>query len=167
MRRLITAFLLLLFACGPAFADLRAAVNALGQAKLDGMEQAIKAVAAEPGDATQKVLDEDPPYEAIESYGTELMAGLNKIGVAHGLDLHVQGLPAGFHVSFGPTGRVHDFAGLSQLDLARYARFATRLAEHGLWVTGRGIWYVSAAHGSAELADTLERFDNAVSASLP
>ena len=117
--------------------------------------------------ATQKVLDEDPPYEAIESYGTELMAGLNKIGVAHGLDLHVQGLPAGFHVSFGPTGRVHDFAGLSQLDLARYARFATRLAEHGLWVTGRGIWYVSAAHGSAELADTLERFDNAVSASLP
>ena len=57
MRRLITAFLLLLFACGPAFADLRAAVNALGQAKLDGMEQAIKAVAAEPGDAKQKVLD--------------------------------------------------------------------------------------------------------------
>ena len=34
-----------------------AAVNALGQAKLDGMEQAIKAVAAEPGEARQKVLD--------------------------------------------------------------------------------------------------------------
>ena len=38
MRPLITAFLLLMLACGPAFADLRAAVNALGQAKLDGME---------------------------------------------------------------------------------------------------------------------------------
>ena len=57
MRRLITAFIVLLFAAGPALADLRAAVNALGQAKLDQMEQAIKAVAAEPGDATQKVLD--------------------------------------------------------------------------------------------------------------
>ena len=57
MRSLITALLLLLLACGPAYADLRAAVNALGQAKLDGMEQAIKAVAAEPGEATQKVLD--------------------------------------------------------------------------------------------------------------
>ena len=57
MRPLITAFLLLMLACGPAFADLRAAVNALGQAKLDGMEQAIKSVAAEPGEAKQKVLD--------------------------------------------------------------------------------------------------------------
>jgi urea transport system permease protein len=57
MRRLITAFLMLLLACGPAFADLREAVNALGKAKLDGMEQAIKAVAAEPGDAGRKVLD--------------------------------------------------------------------------------------------------------------
>ena len=33
MRRLITAFLMLLLACGPAFADLREAVNALGKAK--------------------------------------------------------------------------------------------------------------------------------------
>lgn len=57
MRRLITVLLLLLLASGPAFADLRVAVTALGQAKLDGMEQAIKAVAAEPGDAKQKVLD--------------------------------------------------------------------------------------------------------------
>ena len=57
MRPLITAFLLLMLACGPAFAELRAAVNALGQAKLDGMEQAIKSVAAEPGEAKQKVLD--------------------------------------------------------------------------------------------------------------
>ena len=57
MRRLISALLILLLACGPAFADLREAVNALGKAKLDGMEQAIKAVAAEPGDAKQKVLD--------------------------------------------------------------------------------------------------------------
>lgn len=57
MRRVITAVLLLLLACSPAFADLREAVNALGQAKLGDMEQAIKAVAAAPGDARQKVLD--------------------------------------------------------------------------------------------------------------
>jgi urea transport system permease protein len=57
MRRLMTAFMFLLLACSPAFADLREAVNALGKAKLDGMEQAIKAVAAEPGEAKQKVLD--------------------------------------------------------------------------------------------------------------
>ena len=117
--------------------------------------------------ATQQVLEQDPPYEAIEAYGTELMASLENIGLAHGLDLHVQGLPAGFHVSFGPAGKIQDFASMGRLDLARYAKFAARLAENGLWVTGRGIWYVSAAHGSSELAYTLERFDNAVRASLP
>ena len=37
--------------------------------------------------------------------------------------------------------------------------FATRLAEHGLWLAQRGIWYVSAAHGDEDLADTLERFE--------
>ncbi|PZF78020.1 urea ABC transporter permease subunit UrtB [Aestuariivirga litoralis] len=57
MRRLIAAVLLLLLAGGPALADLRQAVNALGQAKLADMEQAIKTVAAEPGEASQKALD--------------------------------------------------------------------------------------------------------------
>ena len=57
MRRLITAFCILLAFAGTAMADLREAVNALGQVKIDGFEQAIKAVAAEPGDAPPKVLE--------------------------------------------------------------------------------------------------------------
>ncbi|WP_421693742.1 urea ABC transporter permease subunit UrtB [Aestuariivirga sp.] len=57
MRRLIATLLILFLSAAPAMADLRAAVNALGQAKLAGLEQAIKAVAAEPGEAPQKVLD--------------------------------------------------------------------------------------------------------------
>jgi len=57
MRRLIIALFMLLLAAAPAVADLRTAINALGQAKFDQMEQAIKAVAAEPGDAKQPALD--------------------------------------------------------------------------------------------------------------
>lgn len=90
------------------------------------------------------------------------MDGLRAIGASHDLDLHVQGLPAAFHVSFGPDSPVHDFRGAKRLDLARYARLAQTMSDHGLWCTGRGIWYVSTTHGPDELADTLTRFEDAV-----
>ena len=57
MRRLIIAFCILIFASSTAMADLREAVNALGKVKIDGFEQAIKAVAAEQGDAPGRVLE--------------------------------------------------------------------------------------------------------------
>ena len=57
MRRLILALCMLVFAAGTAMADLRESVNALGKAKLDGFEDIIKSIAAEPGDAPAKVLD--------------------------------------------------------------------------------------------------------------
>jgi glutamate-1-semialdehyde 2,1-aminomutase len=77
-------------------------------------------------------------------------------------------MPVAFHVSFpGRAGSaselVSDFAGLEKLDLAKYARFTQVLAAHGVWVAGRGIWYVSAAHGAAELSDTLARVDESLS----
>lgn len=57
MRRLILVFAILLLGASSAMADLRATVNALGKAKLDGLEQAVKAVAAEGGEASQRTLD--------------------------------------------------------------------------------------------------------------
>lgn len=111
--------------------------------------------------ATMDVLREDPPYERVDAYGSRLMAGLREIGERRGVPLHVQGLPAAFHVSFGETGDVVDHAGISRLDLARYARFAQTLAGRGVWVANRGIWFVSTAHGESEFSDTLERVDAA------
>ena len=57
MRRLIAILLCVLFAAVPALADLRDSVNALGSVKLEGMEAAIKAVVAEPGEASTKALE--------------------------------------------------------------------------------------------------------------
>lgn len=56
MQRMIIALVLLLFSATAASADLRDAVNALGKAKLDRLEEAVKSVAAQGGDAAQKVL---------------------------------------------------------------------------------------------------------------
>lgn len=112
--------------------------------------------------ATQRLLDEDPPYDRIEAYGRELMDSLVKIGESHGVPLRVQGLGAAFHAGFGAPGVVRDWRELGALDLARYAEFAAVLARQGVWVAARGAWYVSSAHGEREFETTLERVEAAV-----
>src|SRR5690606_19501981 len=106
--------------------------------------------------ATIAHLREDPPYERLERLGGRLKEGTRRAAAEHSLEVNVQGLPMAFHFGFG-TGPVTDYAGLQRLDLARYAEFSSVLVEHGVWVTGRGIWYVSAAHTEADVDETLER----------
>ena len=106
-------------------------------------------------------LTDDPPYERITSRGRRLMEGLVVLAADHGLDLNVQGLPMAFHAGFG-DGPVTDYRSLSRLDAARYDEFTRTLIDHGLWVAGRGIWYLSAAHGEADIDETLERVETAM-----
>lgn len=108
--------------------------------------------------ATIGVLQETMPYPRVAAHGSALMAGLREIGRRHGVPLRVAGLPMAFHVSFGDA-EVTDYRTLQQLDLGRYAQFAAALVEHGIWVSGRGIWYLSASHGDRELDAALTRFD--------
>ncbi|MFC0530326.1 aspartate aminotransferase family protein [Phytohabitans kaempferiae] len=111
--------------------------------------------------ATIGLLRSEPPYQAIDEHGTALMAGIRDLGAKHGLDLHVQGLPMAFHVSFG-TEDATDYRTIRRLDLARYEKLAAALIQHGIWVASRGVWYVSAAHGPKELDQTLTRIDRAL-----
>ncbi|MFJ8811856.1 aspartate aminotransferase family protein [Amycolatopsis thermoflava] len=122
----------------------------------NGSVMATAAVAA-----TVTSLLEDPPYERVAKHGKTLMVGLRDLAVEHGLPLRVEGLPAAFHVSFGEA-EVRDYRTLQRLDLARYERLSRVLVEHGLWVTGRGVWYVSACHGEEELDAALTRFEKAL-----
>ncbi|AYY13255.1 aminotransferase class III-fold pyridoxal phosphate-dependent enzyme [Actinobacteria bacterium YIM 96077] len=113
--------------------------------------------------STLTLLREDPPYGRVHAHGTKLMDSIRELAVQHDLPLRVQGLPVAFHVSFGSPGSILDHAGLASFDLDRYAAFSHTLADHGIWVAPRGIWYVSAAHGDVELSATLERLDAALS----
>ena len=90
------------------------------------------------------------------------MRGLRDLGSRHDIPLRVQGVPAAFHASFGDPAPVTDYRGLERLDRQRYTAFAHLLAECGVWVAGRGIWYVSAAHGDRELDEALDRVDTAL-----
>jgi glutamate-1-semialdehyde 2,1-aminomutase len=114
--------------------------------------------------ASLTTIADDPPYGRMAAFGERLMASIRELGTAHDLPLRVQGLPMAFHVSFGDPAPVWDHRGVAALDGERYARLAHVLAEHGVWVAGRGIWYVSTVHGEAELAATVARLEAALAA---
>lgn len=115
--------------------------------------------------ATISQLRDTSPYTKVQAHGRALMAGIRDLGIQHRVPLHIQGHPAAFHVSFGEQDAV-DFRTLQRLDLAGYAKLATGLVENGVWVAARGVWYVSASHGPAELDATLDRFDHTLTAWL-
>lgn len=117
-------------------------------------------MAAVIGSLTQ--LREEGAYDRLNEHGTGLQQGLLEVAAGRGVPMRVQGLPMAFHLSFGEHEPVRSHAELQRLDLARYASFSHVLAEHGVWVAGRGVWYVSTAHGPAELDAVLERFDAAL-----
>nr|WP_246345188.1 aspartate aminotransferase family protein [Conexibacter arvalis] len=114
--------------------------------------------------ASLETLRDDPPYERVRAHGLALMDGLRSAAEEAGVPLRLQGPGIAFHASFlpeenGASGEleVRDLRGLKRLDTARYQRFARALADAGVWVAGRGVWYVSAAHGERELDAALSR----------
>jgi glutamate-1-semialdehyde 2,1-aminomutase len=110
--------------------------------------------------ATMDRLAASPPYASIREHGGALMEGIEELGRRHGLPLRVQGLPMAFHVSLGEDPEPFtDFEGLNRRDLPGYQALAKQFGDDGVWVAGRGIWYVSAEHGAAELDETLSRLD--------
>lgn len=111
--------------------------------------------------ATLRVLRDDPPYERITTLGTMLKEGLSDLAHRHSVELNVQGLPMGFHVGIG-SGPVTNLEELERLDSDAYQGLATSLISNGVWVAGRGIWYMSAAHDESDIEATLERADRAL-----
>jgi glutamate-1-semialdehyde 2,1-aminomutase len=91
-----------------------------------------------------------------------MMRELKALAGGFGLPLRVQGFGQAFHVSFGPDTPIENYRDLCERDADRYHAFAEHLADHGLWVASRGIWYVSAAHGDDEFDATLERVQSAM-----
>ncbi len=113
--------------------------------------------------ATLDQLAKDPPYERVAAFGRQLSAGLTAAARQRGVPLRLQGPPVALHASFGPPEPVRNYGEMvARLDLDGYARFTRSLVAEGVWVAARGVWYVSDAHGDAELATTLERFDRAL-----
>lgn len=114
--------------------------------------------------ATLERLRNQMPYDAMEEHGQLLMSVIRRASDEYDLGLHVQGVGMGFHVSFGVTEPIRDHHDLRQTDAERYGVFASKLFEQGIFVAQRGVWYVSAAHGSNEADEASHRIQLACKA---
>lgn len=113
--------------------------------------------------AAMKILARPNMYADLEKLGTTLMEGMKGLAVKHGAPLHIQGLPMAFHLSFGSDEKIRSYEDLTRQNDALYKSFVKVIRESKLWITDRGIWYVSMAHTQEDVKMTLERFDNALS----
>lgn len=113
--------------------------------------------------AAMKILARPNMYADLEKLGTTLMEGMKGLAVKHSAPLHIQGLPMAFHLSFGSDEQIRSYEDLTRQNDALYKSFVKVIRESKLWITDRGIWYVSMAHTQEDVKMTLERFDNALS----
>ncbi|MGH2787808.1 MAG: aspartate aminotransferase family protein [Actinomycetota bacterium] len=115
--------------------------------------------------ASLEYLKQDPPYERLERITSDLTQGLLELAEETSTPLRIQGVPGAFHASVADTRvEVRDFRDLARLDADAYLRLVDRMIASGIWLSGRGIWYVSAAHGEDEVGATLDRCREAFSA---
>ncbi|MSP82924.1 MAG: aspartate aminotransferase family protein [Alphaproteobacteria bacterium] len=115
--------------------------------------------------ATLEALAADPDaYRRMESRGERLMEGLRRLGRQHRQPLLVQGYGAIFSTFFLDGGAVTDFRTAALADSARMTAFAGELAANGVRTTARGVWFLSMAHGDAEIDATLDAADRALGA---
>jgi len=100
-------------------------------------------------------------YKRINSMGTTLMEGIAAAAGRHGVDLQVSGLPSAFHTCFA-RHPIHDYGSYLNADHERLGRFLAALLEQGVRPTGRGTWFVSAAHTDGDVTSTLDAVEHAL-----
>src|SRR5438445_2668582 len=119
------------------------------------------------GIATLREITRPGFYDHINALASRLYAGLNEIFVRRGLPARAQGLGARFGLHFGVTEPVTDFAQTLGADRVTAARFVRAAAGRGLYFHDYGTLVTghhgfSQAHTEADIAEALNRIDDAV-----
>jgi glutamate-1-semialdehyde 2,1-aminomutase len=108
--------------------------------------------------------DTDCPYEALEATGARLQAGILAAAERHGLPCRVerQGSMLGLYFTRSP---IRNWQEVQTTDRALFARVFHRLLAHGVHLppSPYEAFFVSLAHGPAEIDATLTAFDQAFS----
>ena len=113
------------------------------------------AVAA--GLATLELLEADGVYETLAARSGALASGLEEIGREAGVPITTRSVGGMFGFFFHP-GPVESFAEAQQSDAAAFRRFFSAMLEEGIQLAPSPYeaGFVSLAHGSREIARTLE-----------
>ena len=112
--------------------------------------------------ATKAVMDRlsDPTIKTnkkITDLGERLMHGLMEINSKLELGMLIQGPGPVFAVSFTNGNEVYDYSThVKHSDQDIYADFVSGMMKKGIRLTSRGIWFLSEAHSSQDIASTLD-----------
>jgi glutamate-1-semialdehyde 2,1-aminomutase len=106
-------------------------------------------------------------HDGIAAQTGQLVAGLHEMAARHGVPLTAghRGSMWGFFFHPGP---VHSYADAQRSDTALFKRFFHAALDRGVYLAPSAFeaGFVSAAHGPAEISETLERLDAALGAAV-
>jgi len=113
-------------------------------------------------DAALEVMRVQSVHSKVEEVGTHLMKRLKDLFNSYELPVVVRGVPAAFHVAFDTDEPSTCYRDLLRIDSERYRKLTLHARTSGLWLTSRGIWYVSAAHSEETTEITIARLQEAI-----
>jgi glutamate-1-semialdehyde 2,1-aminomutase len=123
-------------------------------------------VGAAAADATLKILEEEPVIETINARGKSLMEGIDDILTEQGIPHVVTGVPSMLSILLGIEDEPREFRDYIQGDAELYEDIAMHLIQRGVQPDsdGREPWFLCAALSQADVAETLNIFNDSVKA---
>jgi len=100
--------------------------------------------------------DKGAIYNRITNLGQMLMNGIEKIFIKNDLPITIQG-PGPFFSALFTDKPVETYRETFNINLDLYEIFWQKLLDNGIriWQSGRGLWYISAAHTKEDIEITL------------
>ncbi len=99
---------------------------------------------------------ESTVYPQLRRMGGLLMDGIRELNKEFDCGLLVQGLPMMFHTAFTQQKEIVDYRCHQRCAFDQHSQFMNGLQENGVRVTGRGTWFLSAAHTERDIDTTLQ-----------
>lgn len=94
-------------------------------------------------------------FARMEKSAADLSEGLRQAMKDHDIQGIVNQAGPVFHLMFTTERQVDSFEAFQKRDADLYITFAQEMLEEGVLLRPNGLWYVSAAHGEAEIRETL------------
>ncbi len=116
--------------------------------------------------ATLDILENEPVIETINQRGQALMTGIDEILAEADIPHVITGVPTMFGVFLGSEQVPHDFRDYTAGDSALYEEIGIELALRGVLPDsdGREPWFLCYSLSEADVAETLNIFNDAVKA---
>ncbi len=116
--------------------------------------------------ATMAVLGGEGVYPAFEARGRELADGMRSSLASHDVTGAVNQVGPVVQCMTGGSGSGATFAEFLTADQVFYDRLVVHMLQRGVFALPGGRWYISTEHTAADIAATVDIFDQALAATI-